>query len=209
MATDSRIERKLETHITLDVSCPTSIQQAGRWAAEQGLKWTHIVLPEGEHPSQPMLTFWQSGTLEGQLERARLITEAMRMLEVAVVRVKVECESEDAGRFFDDSQQLAEHPGYFEHHVKLRLANATKLDALEQLVRRYEARLSANARRQLADGFVERFVTQRAYASDQVEAAGRFASLRDAMEAVGYPILEVENEYVLYDSNLRLDAGWL
>lgn len=201
---------QLETHVTFAAAGDAeSLSRAAQWAAERGLKWTHILLAEGRHQSQPMITFWRSGTLREQLDQAAAIAAALRKLDLAAVRVKVECASAEAARYFDNSAQLAEHFGYFEHHVKLQLAAAAELPALAELAGVHDARLSANARRQLAAGAVERFVTQRAYRAGSAEAAQRLALLIHSLQAADYRILEVEEEYVLYDSNLSLDAGWL
>ncbi|PQO43220.1 hypothetical protein [Blastopirellula marina] len=209
MAFEEPIVCPLETHLTLAPASEESLPRAAQWAAAQGLKWTHILLAEGRHPSQPMVTFWRSGTLGEQLDQAAAIAASLRELDLLAVRVKVECASADAARYFENSLQLAEHPGYFEHHVKLQLAADAELPALAELARTHDARLSANARRQLAAGAVERFVTQRAYDAGRAEAAERLAQLIDSLQAAAYPILEVEEEYVLYDSDLQLDAGWL
>ncbi len=67
--------------------------------------------------------------------------------------------------------------------------------------------MSWNARRVLADGAHERFVTQRCH---DVDAPAAHAALQRLLADLdGVQIIEVEEEFVLYDSDLSLDDGWI
>lgn len=76
------------------------------------------------------------------------------------------------------------------------------------IVTRHAAHLSRNARRARADGIRERFVTQRCYRGDRFSAASALAGLLTELTCTGYPIAEVEEEFVLVDDNPTLDADW-
>jgi hypothetical protein len=96
---------------------------------------------------------------------------------------------------------------YFEHHVKLLLEPDDDLSRLAELVEPHGAHLSWNARRVREEGRHERFVTQRCRG---VDAKGAHAALQGLLASLtGREVLEVEEEFVLYDSNLALDEGWL
>ncbi|HEY0700568.1 MAG TPA: hypothetical protein VGD43_22525, partial [Micromonospora sp.] len=55
----------------------------------------------------------------------------------------------------------------------------------------------------------ERFVTQRCHDAGQPQARLRLAALVDELTAAGYPPVEVEEEFVVFDSNPALDHGWI
>jgi hypothetical protein len=67
-------------------------------------------------------------------------------------------------------------PGcYFEHHVKLALADNAEVDAVRRIGRRHAGHVSRNARRGLYDGRHERFLTQRCRLVGQPDARRRLA----------------------------------
>ncbi|MEZ6070020.1 MAG: hypothetical protein R3C10_07010 [Pirellulales bacterium] len=189
-----------EIHLTLDASQADDIELARRWTAESGLKWTEIELSRGDHPQQPMITFWGQETLESQHDRAAEIQRGLASLGIRIVRVKIEVGSTEA---------LSAAPGqYFETHVKLRLTSAENRRAVHRVAETESAHISRNARRVLDDGTEERFLTQRSYTCSGFEAAVKQQELLEAVSAAGLNVMEVESEFVIFDSNIGLDRGW-
>lgn len=80
---------------------------------------------------------------------------------------------------------------------------------LTQLVTPHGARLSRNARRQRAEGGEERFVTQRCYRVGRATAQHNLDALAAELRKGDHEIAEIEQEYVVYDSAVHLDHGWL
>ncbi|WP_030859709.1 hypothetical protein [Streptomyces sp. NRRL S-37] len=192
-----------ETHVTVRCSGPEEAEELGRWAAAAGLKLTHIVLARGRMRDQPMLTLAGSRAYAEESARAREVTARLRADGFEPVRVKTE-----------SSPWAPEVPDgpcadgrYFEHHVKLLLTAGTDLDALAALVVPHGAHLSWNARRVRTGARHERFVTQRCHGVD-AEGAGR-ALDRLLADLDGYEVLGVEREFVLHDSDVSVDEGWL
>ncbi|MFI2377358.1 hypothetical protein ACH5AO_20115 [Streptomyces sp. NPDC018964] len=192
-----------ETHVTVRCSGPEEAEELGRWAAAAGLKLTHIVLARGRMRDQPMLTLAGSRTYAEESARAREVTARLRADGFEPVRVKTE-----------SSPWAPEVPDgpcadgrYFEHHVKLLLTAGTDLDTLAALVVPHGAHLSWNARRVRTGARHERFVTQRCHGVD-AEGAGR-ALDRLLADLDGYEVLGVEREFVLHDSDVSVDEGWL
>ncbi|MFJ6687714.1 MULTISPECIES: hypothetical protein [Streptomyces] len=192
-----------ETHVTVCSPEPGEAERLGRWAAAAGLKLTHIVLARGRMRDQPMLTLRGSRTYAQEWERAERTVRQLRADGFRPVRVKIE-----------SSPWAAEVPRrpcgagrYFEHHVKLLLDAGTDTTALAERVVPHGAHLSWNARRVRDDASHERFVTQRCHGVD-AEGAGRAL---DGLLAALAPlrVLEVEREFVLYDSDVTVDEGWL
>ncbi|MEU4875468.1 hypothetical protein [Streptomyces sp. NPDC021608] len=192
-----------ETHVTVRCSGPDESRRLRRWAATAGLRLTHIVLARGRMREQPMLTL--SGDRSWAEASARARRVVTRLVADGFVPVRVKTES---------APWAPEVPllpcgdeRYFEHHVKLRLAADADLLALAARVVPHGAHLSWNARRVEGDGLHERFVTQRCRG---VDAEGARVALRRLLtELRGCEVLCVEQEFVLHDSDLSVDDGWI
>ncbi len=183
------------------------------YAAEHGLKFSHIVLDRGSHQRQPMLTVTASGTSEEMAELAREWWRTLQKASLHLDRFKIEAAPGNAGVPRTDAEAAGSDPRteYFEQHIKLLLPDfdLERRVALTQLVVPHGAHVSRNARRQTDDGAEERFVTQRCFQVGRDTSRARLNSLIEALRAAGHRILEVEEEYVVYDSNPAQDHGWL
>lgn len=204
----SDLDGNFETHLT--VAPGSKIDNLQDWARAQGLKCTHIVLSKGATASQPMLTWHGSGSLQAQLDRARQIGQMLEDQAFSVTRVKVEVglSSIEVPTTTEDASSLPEQ-SYFEFHVKLKLPSNADLTHLTQVALRNSAHLSRNAFCIREDGFQERFVTQRNRRVGKSGAIGDFEQLMNDLRLLNVDVLEVEQEFVVYDSNLQIDAGWL
>ncbi|MER7247580.1 nucleotidyl transferase AbiEii/AbiGii toxin family protein [Kribbella sp. NPDC000426] len=201
------ISGDFEVHLTFE----TFFRGAASFAERHGLKFSDIVLDRGAQPLQPMVTVRASGTLE-QMERlgrewTAKVQEENRFH--SPVRIKIEAAPWNQGVPVEDVDAVDGR--YFEHHVKLLLPDAAAgtLIALGSLLEPHQARLSRNARRHRDDGRHERFATQRCHHVGRTTSTARLEAMVIALREGGYEILEVEEEYVAYDSNLQLDHGWL
>lgn len=198
-----------ETHVT--VACSDSaMPRLESWSASARVKLTHVVLARGRVWSQPMLTFTGSGTLASQLAASRRLVSSLAGAGFVAVRVKVEAApwSQGVPRTIGDALALGADY-YFEHHVKLLLEPHAELDALAELVIPHGAHLSWNARKLRSDGRVERFVTQRCTLVDDERAAAALQSLIECLRVDGREVASTEREFVVYDSDASLDAGWI
>ncbi|MFJ8582549.1 nucleotidyl transferase AbiEii/AbiGii toxin family protein [Micromonospora sp. NPDC093277] len=209
-----------ETDLTNDVSGDFEVhitayeRHAGKladFAEKHGLKYTHVVLDRGQRPSQPMLTLVGSGSLEQQRDAAERWTKRLRAAGLPVARVKIEAAPWCDGVPVTDSDAGTQPlDRYFEHHVKLVLpVGVSALVAVTELAERHGARLSRNPRRTSHDGSQERFVTQRCHRVGRIAAQARLDTLVAALRDSGWDILAVEQEYVVSDDRISLDAGWL
>ncbi|CAL9437567.1 hypothetical protein [Streptomyces sp. enrichment culture] len=201
---DPRVSGSLyETHVTVRCDGAAESARLRAWAAAAGLKLTEIELARGRMRSQPMLTLRDADSYAAARARAEEVAARLRADGFVPVRVKTE-----------SAPWAPEVPGepcggerYFEHHVKLRLAADTDLGALAARVVPHGAHLSWNARRVVGGGRHERFVTQRCRWVD-AEGAGRALEALLA-ELAGLDVVDVEREFVLYDSDLSVDDGWI
>ncbi|MFJ7590318.1 hypothetical protein ACIQZO_23620 [Streptomyces sp. NPDC097617] len=183
-----------ETHVTVRCADAAELTRLDAWAGARELKVTHILLARGRMVSQPMLT------LPDRTGHERLVPR-LREAGFDPVRVKVETVP-----WTTDSPGPG--GGYFEHHLKLLLPADFDRGALESLVVPHGAHLSWNARRALAGGAHERFVTQR-WRGTSAEAGAACDALVAALGSAGYEIRSEEREFVLYDSDLSVDDGWI
>jgi hypothetical protein len=201
-------EGQIETHITVSAD-EQEAQMLSRFASERGHKFAHIVLDTGEYSSQPMLTSEGRGGLSTQLQQAAGLVGDIGALGLTVRRVKIEAApTNDDIPVSDDEARDQPPERHFEHHIKLLLPSDPDLRLLNGLLGLHSARLSRNARRSRADGFLERFATQRFYGVGRDTAGRSLNQLVEELKSKGYNILEVEMEYVVHDSNQRLDVGW-
>ncbi|WP_404796641.1 hypothetical protein [Streptomyces pristinaespiralis] len=191
-----------ETHVT--VRCTDDAARAGldSWAGAAGLKVTHIVLARGRMVSQPMLTLRGTEDLASQRAAAERLVARLRSGGFEPVRMKIETTP------WSPEVRTAEG-GYFEHHLKLLLEEDFDREALTALAVRHGAHLSWNARRVASGGRHERFVTQRRRGVPAEEAGAACDALVAELTAEGFDVLGEEREFVLYDSDLSVDDGWI
>jgi hypothetical protein len=179
-------------------------------ADSRGLKFTHILLDRGLAPSQPMVTRHARGTLASEIAAARELATALAGEGLTVCRIKIEVAADhaDAPRRDDQAAGLPSDR-YFEHHVKLLLPAEADLARIAALARPHGGHVSRNARKRRDDGRQERFVTQRCYGAGSETAGRSFGWLLEALSVNGIEILHAEREYVVYDDNAAIDAGWI
>jgi hypothetical protein len=194
---------EFETHITVRMGDATAIGPLRQWGEQHGWGCVHILLARGDCASQPMLTQRARGTLASVRAAAETCARALEAAGFAVTRIKIEVAA-------DAAIPSPEEPDrYFEHHVKLLLSPDAELQALAAIAERHGAHLSRNALRSRPDSFQERFVTQRCYSRGRREARSRLETLLAELTPLGHPVLDVEEEYTVYDSNIAVDAGWI
>ncbi|WP_335936108.1 hypothetical protein [Streptomyces sp. PTD5-9] len=198
-----------ETHLTLR----PRLGEEGpllRWAERNGVKYSRIVLDRGKTPDQPMLTASGRGTLALQRTAAGGYVRRLRGEGFEVVRVKIEAApwNEDVPQTPREAARLPPHC-YFEHHVKLVLADSDQVEVVRTLCRPHAAHVSRNARRPLAGSRHERFVTQRCRMVGRPAARARLDALLASLADAGFAAVEVEEEFVVHDDNLAMDTGWI
>lgn len=198
-----------ETHLTLGQTDPHFLDPIRDWAEARGWKWTQIVLDSGSTPLQPMLTFWGTGSAQTQLDQAQKISAEVLHRHGTIIRIKIEASLENSIIPQNDQDLPPDSPDYFEHHVKILLPDPSRLELLSECAHICAARLSSNSRRTRSDGRIERFVTQRISGHGATTARTELNRLLNTLTNSSFEILEVESEFVIYDSNLHLDAGWL
>ena len=160
-----------------------------------GCRFLHVVLASGSHPSQPMLSWRQAQGLSAALARTRSLAHELERHGLSVLRVKVEV---------DAAHPHGLVPRYLEAHFKLELEQG-RTTALERLAAELGVHLSRNASWRQS-GKERRFLTARE--RDATLARTHFDRVEAALVGADWPLVEVQREAVLFDSNLALDEGW-
>jgi hypothetical protein len=198
-----------EVHVTVRPPDLAALERFRAWCQQHDCKCIRIVLARGDHVEQPMAT-WRRGvtTLPAVLAHARDRIGELERASIPVVRLKIEAAPDNDGVPQNDTAEQ-DAANYFEHHVKLLRDPAASREALLQACMEFGARLSRNAWHENPQGLQERFVTVRHYCIGRVAAEERLQRLLAALTELGEKVIEVESEYVVFDSNVQLDAGWL
>jgi hypothetical protein len=202
----------LETHITLACDPAITVHTLKQHAARHNAKLVLIELARGQTPSQPMFTLHARATLPDALQTARRIQATLASAGLRVTRVKVEAPVANPGVPQTDAQAPpSQVPQYFEHHLKLLLPalSPRHVDDLTQLAQRHDAHLSRNALRTRTDSLSERFITQRCRGVGLLSANTALNALLNDLKIQGHIPIDIEQEYVVHDSNIALDHGWL
>lgn len=200
---------EFETHITVCLHNRDDLSRLYQWCVNHNLKYLHILLDRGLTASQPMLTRRGRGSLTNELAIATALCQTLKSEGFPAVRLKLEISSANhhVPKSKAEAQQHADR--YFEHHIKLLLDSSTAITPLIELVEQQSAHLSRNILQIRHDHYHERFVTQRCVGVGRDEAQQRLQKLLAAIAALGYAAIAVETEFVIYDSNLDLDKGWI
>lgn len=199
-----------ETHITVGLKDLDRVEALEQWGINHGLKLLHIVLDRGVTVSQLMLTRHGQGSLTNELKTAFDSSQSLNAEGFTVTRIKIEVPQWNHSVPQSNAEAL-NHPGdrYFEHHIKLLLEPSADILPLIDLAERHSAHLSRNLFQTRSDQYHERFVTQRCISVGRVEAQQQLQTLLKAIATLRYVAIDVEAEFVVYDSNLDLDAGWI
>ncbi|KJS59958.1 hypothetical protein VM95_24195 [Streptomyces rubellomurinus] len=201
---------EFETHVTVECEGDGAVRRLERWAADRGVGFVHIVLARGRMTSQPMVTLRGTGALPEQRLAALAAADELRASGFEPVRVKIEAAPWTLGVPQSDVQAARLGPEvHFEHHIKVLVPPDFDHAAMAALVSGHGAHVSWNARRVMDDGRQQRFVTQRCYGVGLHAAGERLERLVGAVSGAGYEIASVEREFVVYDSNISVDDGWI
>jgi hypothetical protein len=205
-ADDLDLEGVFESHLTVEAG--GDLQKFRMVCAGLGVKAVLIEAPGALVDVQPMTSAYHRGCARGALAEAEILAGSLRDAGFLVRRAKLEAMVASRGVPATDADG-EQRPGYFEFHVKTRLSSAVDTAGLASLCAQHGGRLSSNAFRQHQGGLVDRFVTLRAHRVGRATAEHRFRALLGALAAAGVPFAEPQREFVVFDSDHRLDIGWI
>lgn len=197
-----------EIHITVNDYERISADSLEGW---EDFKYTHIVLSKGNSPSQKMITKRVNDSLGSAYKICQNASKALARMGYSVVRKKIEVPPWSRLAPITKEDVNFNHGGcYFESHIKMIIGdNEQAIENFTKIAEYCGAQLSRNAFKETKNGVCERFITQRSYNCDMAENQRNLSRLLYYLVNWNQDILEIEKEYVVYDSNLGLDYGWL
>jgi len=80
---------------------------------------------------------------------------------------------------------------------------------LQEFCKKNNAHLSKNSFKLFDNGQQQRFVTLRIYRLGRTNAEAQFDKVVEDLGKEGYAVESKMREYSVYDSNVRLDTGWI
>jgi hypothetical protein len=199
-----------ESHVTVEAADLAERQRFRGICDQLSVKCVLIELPEGATRSQPMTACYHHGEMGNVVNEVEAICRGLRAAGFPITRVKLEAVATNAG-VPDGDDEAAQLPrgNYFEFHVKLLLPARADLAAVVACCDGHTARLSRNALKTEQDGRAERFVTLRVYGAGRRTAFARLEALERDLAAAGYPAVNRQREYTIFDSAEHIDAGWI
>jgi hypothetical protein len=206
------INGKFEIHITVDPK--NGVENFKEFCKnEKGIRIKPVLieLPYGESPTQLMTSSHVKGTFANAFQRMKTIEKILEEHGFGIWRSKIEADISAQGlpQTEETLKTFSEH-NYFEFHFKVVIPSNDRLTELAQLSLKHGAHLSRNniaTEHPLKEKY--RFVTLRLFHTALPEALARCKALKDGLQEQQWAIDEIEEEYAFYDSNLKLDNGWL
>jgi len=161
---------------------------------------TVAVTAYGNHPEQPMLTFWYRG--DEVFETCAKVEGILKAKGLTTLRRKIEGVGSDA------TPDVAEGDHYFEYHFKVPVEGEAEWERLAGVCAPHGAHLFFNAFSR--SGVKVPVITLRHYDCTRVDSLAKLDLLVAAISEAGFaPAKEVEREYSVVDTNVELDSGWL
>jgi hypothetical protein len=153
----------------------------------------------GDHPVQPMLTFWLNGSIDEVTKEVISIKSDMITSGIPIIRTKIEAMPSNEG-----VPNNCEGNGYFEYHFKVHIDGTTDWNTIAKLIVPYGGHLFYNPYNKT----LTPIVTIRRYTSledlDKV-----YVTVKKLLENHGYELTAPEKEYSVWDSDVNLDKNWL
>ena len=198
-----------EAHITLELPSGRSIEHFRETCSAIGVKAIHIELPSGEFPSHFITGSIHTGSLENVVREVDALARQLESNGFKPTRRKIEAMVQNrAVPVTDDEAARQPDSNYFEFHTKVTLQAGLDITGLEAICRSYGAHLARSASNRLAGDATQRFVTLRFYGEGKARAESRFSSMIAELQTAAYEPSHVLKEYVVMDTNPKLDAGW-
>lgn len=193
-----------ESHLTVAATELTAFQAA---CAALGVKCVAIDLPAGHTPLQPMTSSYHRGTLASVQGEVAALARELTGRGFSVRRLKLEAVGPHHVVPEHDDEAVAGR--YFEHHARVVLPAGHDLDDLATACRQHQAHLSRNALRTDPALPPTRFVTRRGVGVGRASAEAGFVAVLTMLRERGLTPRRVQREYVVIDTNLELDRGWI
>lgn len=192
---------KIELHITCHSLRLDEIEVFEGFCHSIECKPIVILLAEGEHQQQPMISKLLDCSTKKELKKeVAFIIEKFESNGYKPVRVKMEVppwERKNAVAMMGKDKG-----NYFEWHGKINIEAEQKIDSL---LAECMGHLSKNV---LKKNPLTKFITIRDYTAEQ-SITRKVNHLKRALLNNNISLIKEELEYCIFDSNISLDKGWI
>ncbi len=191
----------IEIHITTSDLRKEQISGFEAFCESIDAKPIIIELSEGTYYRQPMISKVIKCRTKLDLEKEIASLESS-FLESGfpVIRTKIEVapwHKKNVENYFKDKSKT-----YYEWHGKVHINNEILIKAICE---KHKAKLSRNS---LKSDLTSKFITMREKEEEQMIVL-RIQELKQALAFEKIVIVKEELEYCIYDSNKKLDIGWI
>lgn len=199
-----------EAHITIKADNLAIREKFNLLCQNLNVKCVFIELPQGLTSSQPMTASYHHGTFQDVVQQINQIAQSIINENFEITRIKIEAmvNNQDIPISDIEARKLSKS-NYFEFHIKAILPDLESVPVLRKYCFKHDAHLSKNTFKKLIDGKQERFITMRVYGVGYKSAQTQFDNLITLLKYKGFKLSQQQREYTVYDSNLKLDAGWI
>ncbi|MBI4852432.1 MAG: hypothetical protein HY819_11615 [Acidobacteria bacterium] len=198
-----------ESHITIQLNNQTALSLFRSVCEELKVKCSLIELPNGINRFQPMTSLYHQGSFESVLKEVNGLAQSLTQEGFKVIRVKIEALINNLNVPITDEQAKKFPNNYFEFHLLVTLSSEKDKERLKNLCTQNNAHLSQNAFKKTLYGLNQHFVTMRLYNIGKTNAKAEFSKLIEMLKKENFSLSNKLQEYIVYDSNISLDQGWV
>ncbi len=200
---------KFESHITIKLNNKMALNNFQKLCQELQVKCLLIELPIEVNNFQPMTSLYHRGNFEKVFNEVTSIAQRIMNNGFQVIRVKIEALITNISVPITNEEAQKFPNNYFEFHVLVELSSQEEMERLKRICEKHQAHLSQNAFKKSLNGLNQHFVTMRLYQTGRKMAKTQFLLLLNELRKENFRLSNQLQEYIVYDNNISLDAGWI
>jgi predicted nucleotidyltransferase len=202
------VKGTFEFHITVqtDEDEKTNVKTFKKYCLDHKLKPIVILLDKGKHPTQVMTSSYHNGVFPDNINHINEVAQGLKDAGFKLKRVKIESMASNKGvPTTPELHATWDKNCYFEFHYKIHIDDKDQLRRLTDFCTQWKPRLYVS-KNQVRKKY--NFATLRMFECGREKAFEEYQAIEKALLEEGYKINKIEREFVVYDNNLELDAGW-
>ncbi|CAF1036464.1 unnamed protein product [Rotaria magnacalcarata] len=200
------IDDAFKVHITVD---HREMEKLLNVCKINKLKPIFIHLQNGNNPQQLMTSSSHVGTFPEIVEQMKIFAD-LQFKDLNIIRLKIKSSASHKGVPEENVDKLfwSQKSNYFEFRYKIYVSSKSQLGRLNALCIQQNLCLAFNAFE--TKSTYERYyiATMRLFHTGRKNAYVTNNYILQSLTRNDFSPVEVENEFVVYDSNINLDSGW-
>ena len=191
-----------ELHLTTNFLDLNGISRFEKFCEVIQAKPIVIQLPKGQFQQQPMISkVIQVPTEKVLIEKVEFLQKQFIHNRFEIKRTKIEIpiwEKPKTISFFKNQSCQ-----YYEWHGKIKIENE---ELIQNIINKYDGRLSRNS---LKKDIHSKFITLRDYSNSEINIVNNINKLKAELLKNELILSKEELEFCIFDSNEKLDKGWI